>query len=50
MFQEEPNKVEEIIKKDIWGSIKEFLDLGIHIGEGNNKIIGKEGTNNSRVL
>ena len=38
MFQEEPNKVEEIIKKDIWGSIKEFLDLGIHLGEGNNKI------------
>lgn len=38
MQKEEPSKVEEIFKEDIWGSIKEFLDLGIHLGEGENRI------------
>jgi len=38
MDQEEANKVEEIIKEDIWGSIKEFLDYGLHIGQGNHRI------------
>ncbi|MGB7393971.1 MAG: mechanosensitive ion channel domain-containing protein [Pricia sp.] len=39
MWQEkEKSKVEEIIEEDIWGSIKEFLELGVHFGEGDNRI------------
>ncbi|MFS4467311.1 mechanosensitive ion channel family protein [Maribacter sp. 2210JD10-5] len=38
MIQEEQSKVEEIIKEDIWGSIKEFLNLGFHYGEGDKSI------------
>ncbi len=38
MSQDESEKIKEIIEKDIWGSIKEFLDLGIHIGEGDKAI------------
>ncbi|MFH6602028.1 mechanosensitive ion channel family protein [Maribacter algicola] len=38
MNQEEPNKVREIIEEDIWGAVKEFLDIGLHIGEGDNRI------------
>ncbi|MBD0850956.1 mechanosensitive ion channel family protein [Maribacter arenosus] len=34
MSQDESEKIKDIIEKDIWGSIKEFLDLGIHVGEG----------------
>jgi len=36
--EEEPSKVREIIEEDIWGTIKEFLDMGLHIGEGENRI------------
>ncbi len=36
--QDESNKIKDIVDKDIWGSIKEFLDLGIHIGEGDRAI------------
>ncbi|MCR9264609.1 MAG: mechanosensitive ion channel [Flavobacteriaceae bacterium] len=32
------NEIEEIIKEDIWGSIKDFLNLGFHIGEGEKTI------------
>lgn len=38
MNQDKSNKIKEVIEKDIWGSIKEFLDLGLHIGEGENSI------------
>ncbi len=39
MLQEEStSKVKEILEEDIWGSIKEFLNLGIHIGEGEDSI------------
>lgn len=37
MFQEEQKvteKIEEVVKEDIWGAIKDFLELGIHYGEG----------------
>lgn len=36
--EEEPNKVMEILEKDVWGGIKEFLNLGFHYGEGNKSI------------
>ncbi len=38
MKQEEQSKVKEIIEEDIWAPIKEFLDMGLHIGEGDNRI------------
>ncbi|RDK84764.1 mechanosensitive ion channel family protein [Marinirhabdus gelatinilytica] len=31
-------KIEEVVKEDIWGAIKEFLNLGIHFGEGDKEI------------
>lgn len=37
-MQEETSEIKEIIKEDIWGSIKEFLNLGFHIGEGDKSI------------
>jgi len=38
MSQDESNKIKEIIEKDFWGTIKEFLDWGLHVGEGENSI------------
>ncbi|WP_281542674.1 mechanosensitive ion channel family protein [Maribacter aestuarii] len=38
MVQEQTEKIKEIIEDDIWGNIKEFLDLGFHYGEGEKSI------------
>ena len=41
MFQEEQKvteKIEEVVKEDIWGAIKDFLDLGLHFGEGDKQV------------
>lgn len=38
MVQEEKEKIKEIIEEDIWGSIKEFLDLGFHYTSGDKSI------------
>lgn len=40
MFQEEKvsEKIEEVVKDDIWGSIKEFLQMGLHLGEGDKRV------------
>ncbi len=40
MFQKEKvsEKIEEVVKQDIWGSIKEFLQLGLQIGEGDKRV------------
>ena len=38
MIQEEKEKIKEIIEDDIWGNVKEFLDLGFHYGEGEKSI------------
>lgn len=32
------DKIEEVVKEDIWGSIRKFLDWGLHIGEGENEV------------
>ena len=37
-MQEGTEDIKEIIKEDIWGSIKGFLDIGFHIGEGDKTI------------
>ncbi|NDV44352.1 mechanosensitive ion channel family protein [Flagellimonas sediminis] len=37
-MQKGSEELKEIIKDDIWGSIKEFLDLGFHIGQGEKSI------------
>ncbi|WP_276167672.1 mechanosensitive ion channel family protein [Zobellia alginiliquefaciens] len=38
MIQDTQSKVEEIIEEDIWGGIKDFLNLGLKYGEGENTI------------
>tara|TARA_R110000796_G_scaffold35017_1_gene89959 strand:+ start:46735 stop:47619 length:885 start_codon:yes stop_codon:yes gene_type:complete len=38
MIQDKAEKVKEIIEEDIWGSIKDFLELGIHFGKGEKEI------------
>ncbi|MFD0796926.1 mechanosensitive ion channel family protein [Maribacter chungangensis] len=38
MVQDKTEKLKEIIEDDIWGSIKEFLELGIHYGTGEKAI------------
>ena len=38
MGQEETKKIKEIIETDIWGSIQEFLNLGLHLGEGDKSV------------
>ncbi|NJB72493.1 small-conductance mechanosensitive channel [Saonia flava] len=38
MIQEEPNTVLEVLEKDVWERIKDFLNWGIHIGEGEKSI------------
>ena len=38
MLQDGKSKVEEIIEEDIWGAIKEFLELNISYGEGDQKV------------
>ncbi|MAP54155.1 mechanosensitive ion channel domain-containing protein [Altibacter sp.] len=31
-------KISEVVKEDIWGAIQDFLELGIHFGEGEKQI------------
>ena len=40
MFQEEKvsEKIEKVVKDDIWGSIQDFLQLGVHFGEGEKQV------------
>nr|WP_299384506.1 mechanosensitive ion channel domain-containing protein [Allomuricauda sp.] len=37
-MQDGTEDIKEIIKEDIWGSIKEFLNYGFHLGEGEKSI------------
>ncbi|SNZ00214.1 mechanosensitive ion channel family protein [Flagellimonas pacifica] len=37
-MQEGTDDIKEIIQEDIWGSIKDFLNLGFHLGEGDKSI------------
>jgi small-conductance mechanosensitive channel len=38
MLQDDNSKVKEIIEEDIWGTIKEFLEMGPSFGVGDNEI------------
>jgi small-conductance mechanosensitive channel len=38
MQEEVKEKIAEVVKVDIWGSIKSFLNYGFHWGEGDDKI------------
>ena len=40
MLQQEKvsEKIEHVVKNDIWGNIKEFLQLGFHFGEGDKQV------------
>ena len=37
-MQDNNSEIKEIIKEDIWGYVKEFLNWGIHVGEGEKSI------------
>jgi small-conductance mechanosensitive channel len=36
--RKEVQEVKEILEKDLWSTIREVLDMGIHLGEGENSI------------
>ena len=38
MQQEVSEKIKDVVKIDIWESIKEFLNWGFHFGEGENRV------------
>ena len=38
ILQEKPSKVGESLENDVWGSIKEILNMGLHLGEGEKSI------------
>ncbi len=38
MQEEVTDKITEVVKVDVWGSIKEFLNWGFQYGEGDNKV------------
>ncbi|QXP53753.1 mechanosensitive ion channel [Cellulophaga sp. HaHa_2_95] len=38
MIQDHTEKVKEILEEDIWGALKNFLDLGVHFGKGDKEI------------
>jgi len=38
ILQEKPSKVGEFLENDVWGSIKEILNMGLHLGEGEKSI------------
>jgi small-conductance mechanosensitive channel len=38
MMQNTKEEVTEFIREDIWDNIREFLDMGLHLGEGENSI------------
>ncbi|MBO0590076.1 mechanosensitive ion channel [Cellulophaga sp. E16_2] len=38
MIQDHTEKVAEILKEDVWGVIKNILELGVHFGKGANEI------------
>ena len=37
-MQETESEIKDFVEKDVWGSIQEFLNWGLHIGEGENSI------------
>jgi small-conductance mechanosensitive channel len=38
MGQDDTDKLKDIIEEDVWGSIQEFLNLGLHFGEGDKSV------------
>ncbi len=38
LMQEKGTVVEDTLKEDVWESVKQFLDIGLHLGEGDNSI------------
>lgn len=38
MQEKVSKKIKEVVEQDIWGSIKEFLDMGFHFGSDDNPI------------
>ena len=38
MQEKVSEKIKAVVDQDIWGSIKEFLDIGFHFGSGDNRV------------
>jgi len=38
MSQDDPNKLKDILENDVWVSIQEFLNFGLHLGQGDKAI------------
>ncbi len=38
MQEEISEQVKEVVKRDVWGSVREFLDMGFRFGEGSNQV------------
>ncbi|MDX1314989.1 MAG: mechanosensitive ion channel, partial [Eudoraea sp.] len=38
LIQDKTGKVEEFLEQDVWGTIKEVLNMGLHLGEGEKSI------------
>ena len=38
MQEEVSEKIKDVVKYDLWASVKEFLNWGFHIGNGENKV------------
>jgi small-conductance mechanosensitive channel len=38
MQEDVADKIKEVVEEDIWGSIKDFLNFGLHFGEGDHRI------------
>ncbi len=38
MIQEDPTIIDEVVSEDIWIRVKEFLNMGLHIGEGEKSV------------
>ena len=37
-MQETGSELKEFVEEDIWGSLQDFLNWGLHLGEGDNSI------------
>ncbi len=38
MQEQVSDKIEEVVKEDVWGAIQDFLNFGFHIGEGDKRV------------
>ena len=37
-MQDNSSEIKDFVEEDVWGSIQDFLNWGLHLGEGDNSI------------